>query len=154
MGAARRSYSRGLSQAAEEWQIRCVCGATEEGDDNCEAWIACDKCDTWQHNICMGLGPSTEDSPEYYQCEKCSPEAHMELLRSSAQGGRLWEDRRKTYEQQLASGEKTGERTQNHITSSKNEEEPKVDAPIATLSLTEDCHHYTRRADVPWDIQK
>ncbi|OAA62622.1 RNA methylase family [Niveomyces insectorum RCEF 264] len=26
--------------------------------------------------------------------------------------------------------------------------------PASTLPLTDDCHHYTERCDVPWDIQK
>jgi hypothetical protein len=159
MGTARKYSLRASSQEAEQWQIRCVCGATGEGIGDSETWIACDKCDIWQHNICMGLTPSTGDSPEKYQCEKCAPEAHKTLLESSEQGGRLWEERRKAHEQQLARGEKrskeTKKRKKSHITSSTDAEVPDADTAVSvSFPLTEECHHYTRRAVVPWDIQK
>jgi hypothetical protein len=159
MSTAREYSLRASSQEAEQWHIRCVCGATGEGIGDSETWIACDKCDIWQHNICMGLGSSTEDLPEKYQCEKCAPEAHKTLLESSEQGGRLWEERRKAHEQQLARGEKrskeTKKRKQSHITSSKDAEVPDANTAVpVSFPLTEECHHYTSRAVVPWDIQK
>ncbi|KNC77845.1 hypothetical protein SARC_09709, partial [Sphaeroforma arctica JP610] len=45
----------------------CVCGF--EHDD--EHMIACDRCNNWQHTVCMGLKPSTVPSIHY--CVNCEP---------------------------------------------------------------------------------
>eukprot|EP01134_Creolimax_fragrantissima_P003251 CFRG3251T1 len=46
---------------------QCVCEFVH--DD--EHMIACDKCNNWQHTVCMGLQPSTV--PSVYYCSRCSP---------------------------------------------------------------------------------
>ncbi|KAK4666287.1 Transcription factor bye1 [Podospora pseudopauciseta] len=84
----------------EEEIIRCVCGATEQDEDSGEAWIACDTCTAWQHNICMGVSQFAEDIPKNYFCEQCKPENHKELLASMERGEKLWETRRKNYEEE------------------------------------------------------
>ncbi|CAD6500534.1 BgTH12-06244, partial [Blumeria graminis f. sp. triticale] len=82
--------------------IRCVCGAVETGDDDKDPWIACDSCDAWQHNICMGISSYGEDVPDQYFCEQCRPQDHKELLAGIKRGQKLWEERRKIYEQEQA----------------------------------------------------
>lgn len=84
--------------------IRCVCGAIETGDDEGEPWIACDVCDVWQHNICVGVSRFDEDAPEDYRCEIHNPDfpAHKELLAGLKKGKKVWEERRKKAEQEIA----------------------------------------------------
>ncbi|KHJ34932.1 putative spoc domain-containing protein [Erysiphe necator] len=82
--------------------IRCVCGAVETGDNDQDPWIACDSCDAWQHNICMGISTYGEDVPDQYFCEKCHPQDHEELLSSMKRGEKLWELRRESYEKEKA----------------------------------------------------
>lgn len=77
--------------------IRCVCGATEQDDDSGEPWIACDTCGAWQHNVCVGISPYTEDVPKNYWCEQCEPDMHKELLEGIAKGEKPWEPRRAAY---------------------------------------------------------
>ncbi len=106
----RRGGKKGKKAAAqeepEEEVIRCVCGATEQDDHSDEAWIACDKCGVWQHNTCMGMSQFEEDLARDYFCELCRPENHKELLESIARGERLWEVRRKQYEEEEAESKK------------------------------------------------
>lgn len=90
----------------EEEIIRCVCGATEQDEDSGEPWIACEQCSAWQHNVCMGVSRFQEDLKDMdYWCEKCRPENHRPLLEAMARGEKLWEKRRKEYEEDLANEE-------------------------------------------------
>ncbi|KAI1003699.1 hypothetical protein K3495_g4509 [Podosphaera aphanis] len=82
--------------------IRCICGAIETGNDDKDPWIACDGCDAWQHNICMGISSYGEDVPEQYFCEQCHPQDHKELLASLKRNEKLWEERRRIYEEEQA----------------------------------------------------
>jgi hypothetical protein len=84
----------------EEEVIRCVCGATEQDQDEGEPWIACDTCGAWQHNICMGMSKYSEDLPKDYFCEVCKPENHQELLAGLANDEKPWEARRRAYEEE------------------------------------------------------
>ncbi|KUJ12661.1 SPOC-domain-containing protein [Mollisia scopiformis] len=86
--------------------IRCVCGALESPDGDEDPWIACDNCNVWQHNVCVGLPTYDEDIPKNYLCEECDPEFHKELLDAVANGVKIWEQRRKTYEKMKADEEK------------------------------------------------
>lgn len=85
--------------------IRCVCGASDQDSDAGDAWIACDECSVWQHNICVGLSPFTEDVPEKYSCEQCRPENHKELLDGIARGEKPWEARRRAHDDEEAEAE-------------------------------------------------
>lgn len=90
----------------EEEIIRCVCGATEQDEDSGEPWIACEECSAWQHNICMGVSRYSEDLKDIdYWCEICRPEDHKPLLDAMARGEKLWETRRRQYEEELAKEE-------------------------------------------------
>jgi hypothetical protein len=82
--------------------IRCICGATESDSDDEEPWIACDSCQSWQHNVCMGISTFDEDVPDKYFCEECAPEQHKELLESMKRGEEIWVERRRLYEQEKA----------------------------------------------------
>ncbi|CAK7212695.1 Transcription factor bye1 [Sporothrix eucalyptigena] len=90
----------------EEEIIRCVCGAREQDGDPGEPWIACDTCAAWQHNVCMGMSVYSEDLPKDYYCEQCKPENHKELLEGMARGEKPWEERRRQYEEEKASGKR------------------------------------------------
>ncbi|CAK7235307.1 Transcription factor bye1 [Sporothrix bragantina] len=91
---------------SEEEIIRCVCGAREQDGDPGEPWIACDTCTAWQHNVCMGMSVYSEDLPKDYYCEQCKPENHKELLEGMARGEKPWEERRRQYEEEKASGKR------------------------------------------------
>jgi hypothetical protein len=54
-------------QGSEE--TRCPCGSTADSAN----MIACDECNTWQHNKCMGIR-RRGDIPEKYYCHICRPE--------------------------------------------------------------------------------
>lgn len=86
--------------------IRCVCGARESPDGDDEPWIACDNCNVWQHNVCVGVPTYDEDIPKNYLCEECNPSFHKELLDALKNGVHLWDKRRKAYEKMKADEEK------------------------------------------------
>jgi Transcription factor S-II (TFIIS), central domain/SPOC domain/PHD-finger len=75
--------------------IRCVCGDKEEVEGLSEnpKMICCDKCEAWQHNVCMGITEDDNKLPEQYFCEQCRSENHQELLAAIARGERPWEAR-------------------------------------------------------------
>lgn len=78
----------GDEEEEEETIYRCVCGVQREigGRD----MICCDKCDAWQHNVCLGLPSSAEWGEKPYFCEQCKPEDHKELLAAMARGEKPW----------------------------------------------------------------
>jgi len=90
--------------------VRCVCGATEVGEDDGAAWIACDTCGAWQHNVCTGVSQFVEDIPKHYFCEICKPEDHKLLLEGIARGEKPWEERRRAVDEGKAKGKKKGGR--------------------------------------------
>lgn len=71
--------------------IRCVCGG-DEGDESGRIMIACDKCDVWQHNDCIGVTEDPDKQPESYYCEQCRPVNHSKLLKAMGKGEKPWED--------------------------------------------------------------
>jgi hypothetical protein len=82
----------------EEDVIRCVCGDDHENDKR--AFVACDACSVWQHNICMGVPEDEDEVGEHYFCEECRPEEHEETVESIKNGTKIWEQRNKTYLQE------------------------------------------------------
>lgn len=102
-GNKKAAASREASPAVEANEagdiIRCVCGATTQDDDEeGEGWVACEKCATWQHNVCMGIPTeNVEDLPDYY-CENCRPDLHQELLAAIERGEEIWITRREAHE--------------------------------------------------------
>lgn len=85
----------------EEEIIRCVCGASsDEDEDSGEAWIGCESCMAWQHNVCMGVSSFEDEIPENYYCEQCKPENHKELLEGMARGEKPWEERRRIHNEE------------------------------------------------------
>lgn len=101
----KKAQEKDQSQEPEE-VIRCVCGATEQDEDSGEAWISCETCYAWQHNVCVGVSSFEDEIPENYWCEKCRPEDHKELLESIARGEKPWEARRKAHEEEEAERKK------------------------------------------------
>ena len=87
--------------------IRCVCGATETSDEDTEPWIACDECECWQHNICVGISRFGDEAPENYLCEQHDPSfpLHKELLDGLKKGRKVWEERRRKVELEIAEEE-------------------------------------------------
>eukprot|EP00124_Ichthyophonus_hoferi_P005618 Ihof_evm1s864 gene=Ihof_evmTU1s864 len=51
----------------EESVTRCICGF----DHDDEHMICCDKCNVWQHTVCIGLDP--RHVPQVYYCDECEP---------------------------------------------------------------------------------
>src|SRR3954471_7711288 len=49
-------------------EINCICGYSD--DDGFT--IQCDKCDKWQHAICMRIG-GPKDVPDKFSCIVCDP---------------------------------------------------------------------------------
>lgn len=114
----KRRQNKKTKKAQEEEQqqegqeddeiIRCVCGATEQDDDSGEAWISCEQCFAWQHNVCVGVSSFEDEIPDNYWCEICKPENHKELLDGIAKGEKPWEARRKAHEEQKKRPRKGG----------------------------------------------
>ncbi|RFU81025.1 hypothetical protein TARUN_1118 [Trichoderma arundinaceum] len=125
------------SQDPEE-VIRCVCGATEQDEDSGEAWISCETCFVWQHNVCVGVSSYEDEIPDHYWCEECKPENHKELLDSIARGEKLWEVRRKAHEEEAERKKKRGGRKRGKRSSDPREELEK-DAAQAKASPTPDA---------------
>lgn len=80
--------------------IRCVCGASEEDEDDDRMMIQCEGCDAWQHTQCMGI--LKKKIPKQYFCEICSPEQHEFLLGQMALGEKPWEKKGGTRKRALA----------------------------------------------------
>ncbi|KAE8445088.1 hypothetical protein EG329_013803 [Mollisiaceae sp. DMI_Dod_QoI] len=98
--------SKKVEKEEEAEVIRCVCGALESPEGDEDPWIACDNCNVWQHNVCVGITTYDEDIPKNYLCEQCDPDYHKELLDALNHGVKLWEHRRKEYEKMKAEEEK------------------------------------------------
>ncbi|KAG5989107.1 hypothetical protein E4U54_004436 [Claviceps lovelessii] len=101
----KKAQENEQSQEPEE-VIRCVCGATEQDEDSGEAWISCETCYAWQHNVCVGVSSFEDEIPENYWCERCRPEDHKELLQGIAKGEKPWEARRTAHEGEVAERKK------------------------------------------------
>ncbi|RDA90849.1 hypothetical protein CP533_1547, partial [Ophiocordyceps camponoti-saundersi (nom. inval.)] len=113
VAAPKRRQSRKTRKAQEQEQsqepdevIRCVCGATEQDEDSGEAWISCETCFVWQHNVCVGVSSFEDEIPDNYWCEQCRPQDHKELLDGIARGEKPWEARRKAHEVEVAEKKK------------------------------------------------
>ncbi|KAJ6438812.1 tat pathway signal sequence [Purpureocillium lavendulum] len=113
LAAPKRRQTKKSKKALEKEQsqepdevIRCVCGATEQDEDSGEAWISCETCFVWQHNVCVGVSSFEDEIPENYWCERCRPQDHKELLEGMARGEKPWEARRKAHELEEAERKK------------------------------------------------
>lgn len=84
IGADNPNYEQG-DDAADEDRIRCVCGQTEEIEDEDKDFVQCDLCHVWQHNQCVGLPAEIPESQDYF-CERCRPDLHQKLLKDMANG--------------------------------------------------------------------
>lgn len=131
------------SQDPEE-VIRCVCGATEQDEDSGEAWISCETCFVWQHNVCVGVSSYEDEIPENYWCEECKPENHKELLDAIARGEKLWEARRKAHEEETERKKKRGGRKRGKRGSDTREDAEKDAAAQAKTSPTPDAAAVTK----------
>ncbi|KAI1011017.1 hypothetical protein LB504_002729 [Fusarium proliferatum] len=124
----------------EDELIRCVCGATEQDEDSGEAWIACETCGAWQHNVCVGVSSFDDEIPEHYWCEQCRPDDHKELLDGIAKGEKPWEARRKAHEEE-SKKKKRGGRKGKGKRHSETKEEDKTKAkssPVPVPDATKD----------------
>ncbi|CEJ80085.1 hypothetical protein VHEMI00290 [[Torrubiella] hemipterigena] len=124
-----------LEQSEEPEVIRCVCGANEQDQDSGEAWISCETCFAWQHNVCVGVSSFEDEIPENYWCEQCRPQDHTELLAAMAKGEQPWLDRRKTHEEEVANRKKKGGKRGR----GKRNSDTKDDARNAKASPTPDA---------------
>ncbi|KAI5370643.1 putative Zinc finger, PHD-type, transcription elongation factor S-II, central [Septoria linicola] len=80
----------------DEEVIRCICGNTNPKDKR--AFIGCDACTVWQHNVCMGVHDDEDDVPEHYFCEECRPEEHPETVQAIERGEKIWETRNRIFQ--------------------------------------------------------
>ena len=101
-----KAQEKDESEEEPEEVIRCVCGATEQDEDSGEAWISCETCYVWQHNVCVGVSSFEDEIPDNYWCERCRPQDHKELLAGMAKGEKPWEARRKRFEEEEADKKK------------------------------------------------
>lgn len=95
--AAAQQVSRQASEAGDDDDeaIRCICGNDDPNDKR--AFISCDACSVWQHNICMGMHDDEDEVGEHYFCEQCRPEEHEETIQALERGDKIWETRNKAY---------------------------------------------------------
>lgn len=96
--AAAQTVSQQASEAGDDDDddtIRCICGNDDPNDKR--AFICCDACSVWQHNICMGMHDDDDEVGEHYFCEQCRPEEHEETVQALERGERIWETRNKAY---------------------------------------------------------
>lgn len=107
--------------------VRCVCGA----DEDIQGWMmaCCEKCEAWQHNLCMGIPEADAELPEEYYCERCRPEAHSELLAAMQRGEKPWEERIKQREEAEKSKKKGKKGGRGKRTSAANEKSATTGTP-------------------------
>lgn len=152
MGKGKKRARSQSTHSEQAWKIRCICGAREEGSDASEAWIECNSCGNWQHNVCMGISTFTSEIPKRYDCQDCNPDAHKELLDGMDRKERPWETRRKVFVEKLAE-EKKGKKRK-RVETGEDQVMGDLSELDSSFPLTEECHHYIRKKDVGWDIQK
>ena len=91
--AQKKSKAQPEEDEDDDGVIRCICGNDDPNDKR--AFISCDTCEVWQHNICMGEPEDEDDLPDHYYCEECAPEVHGETLQAMERGEKIWEARNK-----------------------------------------------------------
>lgn len=108
-GIGKRTKKPANSQPAseadddgEEEVIRCICGNDNPKDKR--AFIGCDACSAWQHNVCMGMPEEDDEVGEHYFCENCRPEEHGETLEALERGEKIWETRTKIWQSERKTG--------------------------------------------------
>jgi hypothetical protein len=107
-GTARKVTKKKVAeepQEEEEEEIRCVCGVTSTDEDDGMAWIACDKCGVWQHNVCVGVSTFEDEIPDNYLCEEHDKIFHQDLLAAIAAGNPIWEERKEEWRRRQAQEE-------------------------------------------------
>jgi hypothetical protein len=98
----------------------------------------------WQHNVCVGISPYSEDIPEDYNylCEECGPGFHKPLLEGIQKGQKLWEERRRIYEKEKLEeeqgkkkGKKKGKRTSDPKSELGNNANGKAKSPSTPVTV-------------------
>ncbi|KAK5129188.1 hypothetical protein LTR08_003762 [Meristemomyces frigidus] len=137
-------------ESGEDDAIRCICG--DENPNDKRAFIGCDACSVWQHNVCMGEAEDDEEVPEHYFCEDCRPEEHRETIVALAEGRRIWDERTtqwKQWKKMSASRRKS---------KGKGEEARpswlKKDVPNADEDMDEDVPEVEVEAEAPEEVQE
>jgi hypothetical protein len=60
-----------LDELEDDWIFDCVCGAYGQVDDGTHS-ISCERCNTWQHSACLGIGAGEAEAPDFhFVCEPC-----------------------------------------------------------------------------------
>lgn len=128
--------------------IRCVCGALESPEGDEDPWIACDNCNVWQHNVCVGVPTYDEDLPKNYLCEQCDPQFHKELLDALKHGIKLWDQRRKAYVKMKADEEKEAKKK------GKKKSNKRVSDPKSEVSQTTNGKAKSPATPIPAETKK
>lgn len=88
----------------ENATIRCICEVQEDIEGM--MMICCDKCEAWQHNVCMGITEVKAELPKQYFCEACRPQNHKELLDDIQAGAKPEEVAARRREERKKKGKK------------------------------------------------
>ncbi|KXS96149.1 hypothetical protein AC578_2306 [Pseudocercospora eumusae] len=91
--------------------IRCICGNDNPKDKR--AFIGCEACQVWQHNVCMGVPDDEDDIPDHYFCEECAPSEHQETLQAISRGEKIWEVRNKIFQNEKKMSKSRKQKTKN-----------------------------------------
>ncbi|EGT56962.1 hypothetical protein CAEBREN_05089 [Caenorhabditis brenneri] len=71
--------------------VKCVCGLKQPpgtNEERNEDWVLCERCKSWQHQICVGIIPPRTEIGRYH-CPECRSRARNEWTMSDDK--RLWE---------------------------------------------------------------
>jgi len=86
-----KTPKRGDSSSEEESEteqqngdIRCICGDNSDHG----LMIQCEKCDVWQHSICVGIR-GDKSVPKHYYCEICAPRTFKCLCNKGECSGKV-----------------------------------------------------------------
>ncbi|KAF4547676.1 Transcription factor BYE1-like protein [Elsinoe fawcettii] len=132
-GKGNKKSAEPVEEEASEEVIRCVCGDNTD-DEGGRAFIACDACEAWQHNVCMGVSLLEDEQPDHYFCEQCRPEEHKELLDAMARGEKLWEERIRAAEEAEKAKKKGKKGGRKSTGKAAKPAEPKAETPKANIT--------------------
>ncbi|KAI5862714.1 hypothetical protein GGS23DRAFT_89017 [Durotheca rogersii] len=62
-----------LEEEEEDWIFDCICGVYGQVDDGTHS-VACERCNVWQHSMCVGISEEEADRDDFhFVCKSCDP---------------------------------------------------------------------------------